>query len=300
VTRSLDRYYASPSRGLARLFVETPDIPASAYGAMVLSLVPGLGHLRTRRWRAGLCFLAVWAVLLLLLLSFSVGPVGALLATAVLACHAVAMFEAGRFRRYADGWRARIGLMLLISLALVCLYGGAISFVQHRWGLSLAYSPSDLPGAGIRQGDLLGFVRLAADPRRGDVVAAEAQRRWPLRNGYVAANFYRGLPLWVVALGGDRVELSTEGLRVNAQRIARDRLPAATLPLPPQSVAIEVPAGYIMVIYPMRAAALPEGARFSDFWREMSLLRQGELADRAVGIYLPLTRRRFLARSLTE
>jgi hypothetical protein len=50
----------------------------------------------------------------------------------------------------------------------------------------------------------------------------------------------------------------------------------------------------------MRAAALPEGARFSDFWREMSLLRQGELADRAVGIYLPLTRRRFLARSLTE
>jgi hypothetical protein len=301
VTRFVDRRVRGLPAAWGRVFPETPDIPASAYGAMVLSLIPGLGHLGSGRRRAGLGFFAVWAVLLLLALSFSIGTTGWALATGAMACHAVAMFEAARIRQYADGLRARLGFMALIGLTLFSLYGGTVALVQQAWGLRLARCPGDIPGAGIRQGDILALVRrTAGDPRRGDVVTATAQRNWRAGNGYIVGSLGRDLPLWVVALAGDQVQLSPDGVWVNGYHIPRACLPPVTLPLPPQPVAIAVPADYIMVIFPARPVTLPAGTRFTDLWREFSLLRQGELADRAAGIYLPLTRRRFLARSLTE
>ena len=153
VNRTFDRLPTRIPNRLARVFEGSSVLPGTAWAAVFLSIIPGLGHLSDGRRRAALVVAGVWVGLAALTVNFFHGVIGGLLSGALLSWHACVAFDAGRARYHIESFRTRFRLVLfllvLAGIGYFLLYRLVGQFV------GLAESPFLLEAAGVEQGDVL-------------------------------------------------------------------------------------------------------------------------------------------------
>ncbi len=242
----------APMAWLARQLNPLDDLPSESVAAIYMSLVPGLGHLMGRRWRAGLLWGGVWAILLLMALGLWGGPFAWILAGLPLSWHVSAMADAGQVRRWAKSAQRHLRLMML-HVFLPCFILYAVAFVLVNHFFQVADSLQATVRQGIRQGDTLLFQRLSRSSalRQGDlVVLGWSERRddlfggnEPYRQGeqFRFASLSRTIRIphlaQVLAFPGDQVEISGRQVKVNGVLLPMDLTRAWQWEAPPAKFA---------------------------------------------------------------
>ena len=191
--------------------------------AVVLSLLPGLGHVYARAWRPALVFMALslGVSLLVLGLTSAVAPTPSVLigfgavVMAAIALTVAAMVDAGRRARsraerprnrwYASTWMAAAALLGV----------GAVTDTPRLMGWRSFWIPSESMLPTLRVGDVLmaDTRHGGALPGRGDLIIFSVPRS--PGTDYVKR---------VIGLPGDRIELRRGALLVNGAEAARQRI----------------------------------------------------------------------------
>jgi hypothetical protein len=101
----------------------------------------------------------------------------------------------------------------------------------------------------------------------------------------------------VLALAGQEVKVGQGGLWVDGRKIDAGELPDRQVPLPRTAVSFRVPGGAVLAVTPMRGPSHYQDVDVAaQVWQNTFLVQESAVAGRAVGVYLPLGRRRFLER----
>ena len=270
-----------------------------AAAVMVASLIPGLGHLLDGRWRAALVALAAWLGLLAFAAFYHTGMVGALGMGLLVGGHVSIAMHAGQVWRHVPARARRLRLVLYALLVLGAVYYWLDRLVVARYVDFLA-SAMAVDGLELGQGDVLLMRRVSAtDPlRRGDIVAATRRDNdYPqLPTGlYPYVYLPPSMMGIVLALPGDRVGIADGTLRLNGQVVPRAKLPAGDIALPGPPLSLSVDNDHVVVV--SRLAMTPPDATYRAFvWRQVYWVPRSDVNARAVAIYTPLARRRFLSR----
>ena len=191
--------------------------------AVMLSLLPGLGHVYARAWRPALVFMALSLGVSLLVLGLTstmaptphvlIGFAAVALATVGLTLYA--MIDAGR-RARSRGDRPRNRWFASTWVAALMLLGlGAAVDAPGQLGWRSFWIPSASMLPALQVGDvLLADMRHGgAVPARGDIVIFSVPRS--PGTDYVKR---------VIGLPGDRIELRRGALLVNGAEAARQRI----------------------------------------------------------------------------
>jgi len=301
VNRMIDCLPSRMSERLSHLFVGGETLPGSAAAAIVLSVAPGLGHLLDGRRRAALIAFAAWAVVVALAVNFYAGLAGGLLVGLVVGVHTSVMFDAGRVRRYAATLRSRFHVMILLLIVVGFGYFLVDRMVRSR--INFVTAAFGLAAADVVPEDCLLVSRRAAACRRGDLVIASSSDRARYAAGherYIDLSIQGEAVFVVVAVAGDDLQVSPEGIRVNGSLMHPDDLPDGWVPLPRKPLTMTVPDGRVVALCPVQSVpvmAAPEHLEVALFiWEHLYLMRTSNIRGRAVGVYLPITRRHFFGR----
>jgi signal peptidase I len=103
----------------------------------------------------------------------------------------------------------------------------------------------------------------------------------------------------VLAMPGDVVDVSDQGLFVNGSPISPDQVPDQDLPLPKEPLSTMVPEKTVFAMVPVgrqrgqaRTGMPPAWSdAISLIWKNLFLVPVAQIQGRATGIYLPLSRR---------
>lgn len=301
VNRIVDCLPSRMSERLGRLFVGGETLPGSATAAIVLSVLPGLGHLLDGRKRAALIAFAAWAVVVVLTVNFYAGMVGGLLVGLAVGIHTGVMFDAGRVRQHAETLRSRLHVMLLLLITVGIGYFLIDRMVRRRIGF--VTSAFSLAAADVEPKDYLLISRRPAAYRRGDLVMASSIDHSMYRVGhetYIDLSIPGETVFVVIAVAGDEVQASQEGVRVNGSLVRKDDLPDGRVPLPKEPLTVTVPAGRVVALCPIRRVQAMVDTEDSDValfvWQHLYLMRTSNIRGRAVGVYLPIGRRHSFGR----
>lgn len=193
-----------PLSALAEALYGTPNLLW-----MVLSVVPGLGHLASGRLRRVRWFLPGWFLSLALgILSLGSGWAGMLIGLAI-GLHTWVILDAGR----VNGLFEKVRSQVLVSLLLYVLLAWGV-YSQPRQYVDTVVLNADIPSHRIEANDLL-IIRKGLDPatlRRGDLViyrvagayGGQGQGHYAVQGGDV--------PGRVLAFGGETATSSHQGL----------------------------------------------------------------------------------------
>ena len=295
INRLVDRLPRRVPQRLARLFVGSA-LPGDAVGAMVLSALPGLGHLVSGRRRTAMGAFAVWAVLAFVTAAVYGGTMGYVCLGLTLVWHSAVMFDAGEVQRHATAARARVTTMLL--LVSVTATGYFLLHLGARTQFDFVPSGIAVPELDLQVGDVVLARRGRFEPgdlARGELVSYMRETSEMIRIGamhYLDLRTRGPTVGRILAIEGDEVEVSRAGLTVNRQRLRPEHLSLDRLPLPDETLAFRVRDGRVLVTIPIsgRVGHLPA---IRQVWSSAFLLRVSQVRGRAWGVYLPLLRRHF-------
>jgi len=213
--------------------------------ALVWSIIPGLGQLKTSRRGLGWCLLCTWLILLLLtLVSLGTGW-HFFFRNLVVMTHAVAIVSlfAASLSYYGLIVRALFGLLVFVGLSLLL-------YRPVGWACSRAYVLLPVPRIGandvVSPGDVLLYQGPWARPesfRRGDLVTYRIDHQ-QTSGYYIRAGF--GLDR-VVAVAGDHVQLAEGRLYVNGACPLEGEGPLAALP-PLDELELDVGPGDCLIL----------------------------------------------------
>ena len=301
VNRIIGRLPTAVPKPLARFFVPGSALPGDRMAALCLSALPGLGQLLDGRRRRALAAFAIWLLLVVLAVNFYAGIWRVLLMAALVSFHSLVAFDAGRVAEHAPNRRDRVAVMLSITLVALTGYYG-LDLLAHRW-FNVVSCPYGVKGLGLEAGDDLVVRNGGSLPARGDLitldVSPESRSVLHTGGGHYAVEFQvAGLRVArVLAVGGDDVVVSPGGLRVNGRAVGADELPGEGVPLPAEDLAIKIPGSAVLAVSPTHQ--LPEAHRaelVAGIWQNTYMVPRDAVRGRAVGVYLPLSRRHFFAR----
>lgn len=263
-----------------------------SWSALLWSIIPGLGHLKTRRPGLGWCILSAWLIFLLLtILSLGTGW-HFFFRNLMVVTHAVAVVSlfAASLSYHGLIVRALFGLVVFIGLNLL-LYRPVV------WACSRAYVLLPVPRIGANDVVGLGDVLVCEGPwmrsatwRRGDLVAYRVEALQE-SNYYVRAGL--GLDR-IVAVAGDQVRLTKGELYVNGAPPPEDSGP---LGLPPRTVdlELEVSAGHYLILptcldVNLAGDALQRRRIYERLMRSVSVVGEENIVGRIVFRLRPLKR----------
>jgi len=273
---------------LGRFFRGEGTMTSPARAAMVMSVVPGLGHLFSGRRKGAAVAFVVWVAGIALALTFRYGGTRYALVSLIAGWHASVTLDAGRKLDIARKLQDR----LRIVLALIVISFVAYFFADRAIGSFYRFAPAPfaLKTKGVEQGDILTIEEGPAEWRRGDLVTMYP-RGFYVDTGQSYALRGRGRTLSVVmALAGDDVETSSHGVKVNGLRVPAEELPGGGPRFPKTPVGFTVPDGHVFAVTPLGYRG---GAGVVDLaaWRGLYTVRISDIIGKATGIYLPWFRR---------
>jgi hypothetical protein len=297
VNRMVDAMPVSMSERLARAFRGDAILPGGSIAAMFLSVVPGAGHAADGRRRAAFVAFGVWLTALVLIANFYFGVAFTVLFGFLIIWHTVVVFDAGRVQRHAARLSERLRVMGFILLVSCFAYLGLDGLTGFY--VDTAAAPCAFEAAGVQEGDVL-TVRLDTDGlRRGDIVGIYRQGR--SRTVQVTGMLYLDLRMesivlaTLVALPGDRVDVSGEGVRVNGRLVDAKMMPGNSVQLPARPLSLTVGESDVLAAFPFRQPGYDGNVDIAAVvWQNVYLMPMSDLLGRAVGIYLPLARRKRL------
>jgi len=300
LNRVVDRLPPRPASWLGKLFDAEHLMPGEALAAMILSVIPGAGHLAMGRRRAALIAFGGWAFLAFLTINFYAGATGGLLIGTLASWHACVVFDVGRLQQYTVSLDDRLIAMLFIMCLVGVAYYGAHSVAAGY--VDIVGSPFAFERLGIQEGDtLLAWRRrcTAEDIAIGDLVTVEMPRGayyQSYSHGYVY-RYEGGTSVGVViAKAGDKVAISPAGIEVNGALLAPDALPAGRLLMPTEPVSFTVPENRLVIPHYIVHDQLAHAAVNGHAWKGMCVHDVRALRGRVAMVYLPWTRRHALRR----
>lgn len=201
------------------------EIPLGSYTGLLLSALPGLGHLccGRRLWNAAVCF-SVWILLLLLVVVPNVPTSTRLFFVALLFFwHGLVGIDASAIR----DWVGRRAVRIRFGLGVVLLVIGFYMIPYLAMDIRLVGNPYAIKSLGLEGGETLVVRRIfwGETPRRGDLVTLGLSRndRASLaiaENGRIFFLFQEGteeVPKQVLAFPGEEVVVDDDGIKVNGR-----------------------------------------------------------------------------------
>jgi hypothetical protein len=263
--------------------------------AGAVSVVPGLWHLATGNLSRVRSLWPAWLALLFVGLFLAGTTAGSWLVGTAIAVHAVIVCDAADVRRRAGHWSARVAVTLLAFAALAFFpYTVAARFARGHVSVSLA--GVDMPEEALEAGDGL-LVWASAyrneDPQRGDLAVYDIRPAsgpgYRLRGARLATR--------VLGLPGDRVCVAGDGISVtdpNGNRYAY----ASPSGLGAQDAELELHEDEYFCLPPELRVAGGRGAPSpAERMRMTAVARRRDFRGRALMVWNPLSRRRFLRRT---
>ena len=285
---------------LARFLRGSSRIPGVSMAAMLLSVLPGLGHLLSGRRRAALVAAGVWLLAVFVTANFYTGAPRQVLVGLLVAWHAGVVFHAGRVWRTTPAAFDRVRVMLLVLVIATAAYLGVDAVARSH--VRFVPTPYAIASLDMREGDVLTFRPNRGTLRRGDVCLVVDTLYRGVHNvggGYVDFRIVDGMVIRLIALPGDTVEVSADGVKVNGEFLDAGDMPGRGIPLPEEPVSVTVPEKSVLAVWSVRLAYEGNLRRLaSGIWRRMYVVPVSHVAWRATGVYLPLTRRRSFGKAM--
>ncbi len=263
--------------------------------AALLSVVPGLGHLLVRRWRAAGIAILVWFLLAAATVWYCLGTPGWILAGLLMSWHAMVIMDAGRVgQNVADhAWRVGIAFLIIVFLTF-----GYYSIPRP---LMLA-CPWPVPALKINANDILwGWRRqTTAELSRDALVFVEVNARGlGMGFGGVYLTVPAGPAIGCLAgLPGDELVFTPAGIRLNGVLLPLANLPGREQLLLPVAgeIAVKVPEDHFLVVLPLEVGRIRRGFAGDDICRilynSMFVVERSRFIGRPAGVYLPIRNRR--------
>lgn len=274
---------------------------------MLLSVIPGLGHLLSNRFKDRLPYIGVCYLSLAVGLTFFgtlLGGVGIGLGAAL---HAWLIVDAGGLTigSGSSTGLSRTILLLLSGLLLFGLYGGIRNQVgNHFRGI---YAGSDIPHCGVDQGDyLIAWSQSGERPayERGDVVMYWTEARDLSPGVRFGGGFLVGP---IVGLPGETLVFNREAVIVSRNGETVRVIPNENLGLGTLTDTIEVPEDAYFCIPPDMGRRGGYGiVGLNSFQVNANLFKTAGVAPissiqaRAFFLYNPIWKRGFLETALTD
>jgi len=281
---------------LARVFNADVLLRGEALASMLLSALPGLGHLASGRRRAALVASFPWLLLLFLTVNFYSGLVGGLFVGLLVCWHATVIFDAGRIQQHTQGIGQRVRVMLVVLLATAIPY--LLLDRLARAYVDFVVSPVAYAALDIQEGDTLlawrGTYELQ-DLSVGELVVIDTRSRGYVRIGPHTLAARGGTRFGrILALAGDKVTASRSEIRVNGVVVSGDELPSGRIPMPSGLFSFTVPEGRLLVPLPFMAHSVAS-ALIRELWEDFFLVRPADVRAKIAGVYLPIGRRHYFS-----
>ncbi|MBN1257188.1 MAG: S26 family signal peptidase [Planctomycetes bacterium] len=284
--------WEKPEKAL-RIFMGGKIYPGESITAMVFSIIPGLGHRIAGRPGAALIAFGIWAVILVGLVNFYSGQIGGILAGLLISWHAVVIFDAGKVQQHVKNAGARIYMIVVLLLLVTCGYLFVNAVVTNY--VMIINSPTEIEKIDLLTGDIV-VIDLdsyeEAEPQRGDVVAFRPMEYFVNENGRLYANHRAEeyMLARVVAIAGDRVKITPEGVKVNGKAVPPESYAAGVMAFPEKPLGFTVDSGYVFIPFPLRVREGAPSMR-DTIWTQAYDIPVKEIAGSTSGVYLPIWRR---------
>jgi len=191
-------------------------------------------------------------------------------------------------------------LRLIFPMLFVCffVYFSVNRVIRNRY--NLVACTFDIPQHQVTQGNVLlcriDRSRWKQHLQRGSlwVVQRSRNRHMTQIRDHVYIGFdQEGEALfWLLGLPGDKIDVSPEGLSVNAEPVDLGPVLRERLLMPEDPLSLEVPENTVFAITNIQVQA-PE-QYFGLVWQNVFMVQQRRLYARAIAVYLPITNRRRL------
>jgi len=191
---------------------------------LLLSIIPGLAHLITRRFKEIYLLFITWLVLLLCSLFFFGSIWGFILLGPVICVHAWIGLKYGLYKELSN-LRERI-ITLLIVMALLCFVYWAVPRVPF-FGLRGIYTSLTIPSYNIEAGDYL-LARIIST-REGQITRGSVVLFHPLRlnlsNRRILSRRQELIVGEIIGLPGELVNTKNNIFLVNNQELDPEKFP---------------------------------------------------------------------------
>ncbi len=261
-----------------------------AFLGIFVSIIPGLAHFVEGRFREVRWHVLGWFLLLLGGMFFYGSSFGWLLIGITIGLHGWIAFK-HRLLKEIDEMYRKMGMLIMLLIALGFLYWGIrrVAFGDFEFG----YATSGIPYQNVQRGDcLLGRRSRAREGTltRSSLVFARFRELRVARGGRAGTRNYFNTIGQIVALPGDKIEITGNRFIVNGQKLDEDKFPfpgwlsgaEVSATIPPESY-------FVSTVYRMRGANLT-----GDLISEACILSRGDIDALAVMRWFPLERRGFL------
>ncbi len=268
---------------------------------MVLSIIPGLGHLVLGQFSKVYLILAGWLATILAGLFLYGSFTGNLLLGFGIALHAWIIADSGKMWELFKGLLPRLFFSVAMSYLLVM---GVYLPIQ---GMAGEYVRGIVPGASLPTDGIQATDYLLINPRayhdtapeRGDVVLvslSEAQIQMAHANRRLV---HRDVIAKVVGIGGDRIKFEKGWVQCIVGERIHSTYPVSGMGLQEVEATVEVPEGMTYCLYQFEIHGGNPGQRqavLTQFSTDRCLFDRESIHGRAFMIYSPLARRKFINR----
>ena len=260
---------------------------------LLLSLIPGLGHMVKGRRRAALAICCGWLSLMaLIVLLYSSTLSGVLLGMAI-ALHAFVFFDILDIRSRYPKILSQFFAATVIAVIIAISYFGLQSYA-HRFA-RIVISPCDFPQWHVQKQDSL-LVTPGNNHGKGQLVYYHLPTSRRLRRGnlYFHLNWANHFLGCILGLSGDKIEVGTDGvIQINGNKVNRQYLNDQQMkPGKPFTLTVPPDCYFIPNQFIFRGNRIRQD-NYIFLWKNAYIVPRKQVIGKAIAIYFPLARRRF-------
>lgn len=293
--RRLRGSHLVPQRSLASFVGPRFEaVVSDTMAGLALSIIPGLAHLLSGRFKEVRLFVALWFSLLSTGLFLYGSQIGWLLIAAAIGIHAWIAVRHGLFDKLG-GFGERVGAVLILVVALCVLY-----WVTPRvlpGGIRSGRTALTIPALNIRSGDLL-LVRRVSDANmvapRGVLVLVRPVEVGNYRGRGRQRELNGAMIGQIVGLPGETIQVGGGPCKIGEQQLDPNAVPTPRWLQRVSPMSIAIPRGSYFISSEYRVQGLANQAVTTDMVRAACVVKASDIHWRAFMCWLPLSRRHFL------
>lgn len=272
-------------------FLGNDDLPGDMMATVILSVIPGLGHLATLRVLAALWWGGGWLVLAALVVNLYADDRFYYLPGLLLSWHVSAMVNAAQVAKRLAGVMVQLRTVM-VNIFLPCFLGYALLYGLVIWSVDIIAMPFSVPAKTVWADDRVWLRRISPGEKisRGDlVVLAPHEREVSVRVGTYGRNLKLGgrMPAMILALPGDLLETRGLEIKVNGTPVSSS-LSLGQI-LSQERLELVLKKDQVLAIYP--AVSRSQMEREGSSAIELFLFQVDEVAFRPQGVWQPFNRR---------
>lgn len=274
--------------------VSGSELHGDHYWHMLISIVPGLGHIYRNRtgWMLWLLML-LWSALVFVTvnLCFLYPRVTSSTAAAMLILHSALIFDAGDVRNSGLTRLRKFIIILMICFLVGLSY--LIIWAVFLWSLGWKVSEIQTNDPSLRRGEIINTSSVPADitQLRGCLVNCYTDR-FAKRIGHNQFTFPEGdFDGYLFALPGDVISKKNGSIYVNEKELLRTSIDPDAYNGYPANLVVEVPDGYCMVrFYGVEHTPRLNSEYYTYLWTEWYMVKVEDISSVITGVRLPLWR----------